>query len=1159
MECKGFFSCQCSRDKFSNHVSTRFRWVFCQLETLRRSVQRNLRGILEKLPKTLDETYERVLKSINEDNREHARRLLHCLAFAIRPLRVEELAEILAFDFDDVQGGIPKFHAGWRWKDQEEAVLSTCSSLIAVVNSHDEDYEECRVVQFSHFSVKEFLISDRLASSTPDVSRYHILPGPAHTILAQACLGFLLHLDEPFEWERANRFPLARYAAEHWVAHAKFDDIASLMKDGMQSLFDPNKPHLVRWLEIYDIDQETDGLGSDTPNPLYYASLCGFHDLVEHLALNHPQLVNVKYGVLEFPLLAALFRKHIRVAVLLLRLGGPVGVRGWKERTPLHIAIAWLWRVDIAEAVSILLNHGADVNSRDGDFQTPLHIAASCEKDLVKAIQLLLECGADIDSHDASGKTPLHLACTGDYDGRERGDVAQLLLERGANVNARDNDHATPLLVAVHQRKFEPTRILLEHGAEPNVKNNDGKTTLHLLLTYTRGGWGPQVKANMPRLTRLLLEHGANVNEQDNDHTTPLHLAMKQRSYEVAQILLEHGAEPNVAKKDGKTPLHLVFEHEHQGYHRDDIHILIANMVRLLLERGADVNARDKDYTTPLHLAMEHKWYKLAQILIESGAEPNVANKDGETPLHLVLEGKLSLSYFHRHDSDFQVLIASAARVLLERGVDVNARDNYHTTPLRLAIQRKMYDIARVFLVRGAEPNVTDDGGNTLLHLLLAGDITYEDDIPGLVRLLLERGADVNAQNCSLATPLLLAAERHLFDIARILLECGAEPNVKNSKGETPLHLLLERYIHHSDNFNYVLLVERLLLECGVDVNAQDEDSTTSLYLAPKHCGLEIPKIIFDSILDSANADEGQHRAPKRISLEGEYNSLEHKVDVSQLSLERGADVNTQNMDPTTHLHWACYIGRLETARELLNRGVNVNAENNQGETPLHIVSRGQHDSQEDGVGIVQLLLGRGANVNAQDKGDLTPLHLASCHGKLDIVRVLLYRGARVNTKGELGQTPLHLALDGNRSGRGGLDIVRLLLDHGADVNCQDGDNITPLHLSSNYGKLAIGRVLLIHGANPNAANIRGQTPLHMLSIWSWNVVDECGLVGKLVDGGADVNARDEDHETPLHTAYRNNRLDIAKRLIQKRANQGALNDKGETPIQLAPRLAATE
>ena len=158
-------------------------------------MQRDVRGILSKLPKTLDETYERVLRDIHEDNKGHARRLLHCLAVAVRPLRVEELAEILTFDFDGAEGGIPKFHADWRWKDQGEAVLSTCSSLITITESYDcdlddyenydddNDYSWLRVVQFSHFSVKEFLMSNRLATPIRDVSRYHILPRAAHTTL----------------------------------------------------------------------------------------------------------------------------------------------------------------------------------------------------------------------------------------------------------------------------------------------------------------------------------------------------------------------------------------------------------------------------------------------------------------------------------------------------------------------------------------------------------------------------------------------------------------------------------------------------------------------------------------------------------------------------------------------------------------------------------------------------------------------------------------------------------------------------------------------------------------------------------------------------------------------------------------------------------------
>jgi hypothetical protein len=89
--------------------------VYCQLETLRHCLPPSVRSVLDKLPETLDETYERVLREINKANREHARRLLHCLTVAIRPLRVEELAEVLAVDFDAVrQGGIPKLNPDWR-------------------------------------------------------------------------------------------------------------------------------------------------------------------------------------------------------------------------------------------------------------------------------------------------------------------------------------------------------------------------------------------------------------------------------------------------------------------------------------------------------------------------------------------------------------------------------------------------------------------------------------------------------------------------------------------------------------------------------------------------------------------------------------------------------------------------------------------------------------------------------------------------------------------------------------------------------------------------------------------------------------------------------------------------------------------------------------
>jgi hypothetical protein len=159
--------------------------VYCQLEALRHCLPPSVHNILDDLHETLDETYERILRDINKAKQDHAHRLLQCLTVAIRPLHIEELAEVLAVDFDAAnQNGIPKLNPDWRCVDQQQALLSTCSSLIAIT-----DYGSSQLIQFSHFTVKEFLTSDRLARSNGDVSRYHILLEPSHTVIAQACLG----------------------------------------------------------------------------------------------------------------------------------------------------------------------------------------------------------------------------------------------------------------------------------------------------------------------------------------------------------------------------------------------------------------------------------------------------------------------------------------------------------------------------------------------------------------------------------------------------------------------------------------------------------------------------------------------------------------------------------------------------------------------------------------------------------------------------------------------------------------------------------------------------------------------------------------------------------------------------------------------------------
>jgi hypothetical protein len=359
--------------------------------------------------------------------------LLQCLVAAVRPLEVKELAEVLAFDFNTE--GIPKLNLGWRWDDQEEAVMSACSGLVMIVK-HDDSL----VVQFSHFSVKEFLTADRLAEPIRDVSRYHIRLEAAHTILVRACLGILLQLDRRIDRDSMKSFPLARYSAQYWATHARIENVSS-RKDGMECLFDADKPHFATWLWIYNEDRWGHSMSAMRPEkpeaaPLYYAAMLGFRDLAEYLITEHPEHVNA---------------------------------RGGFEVTPLHVAAS----AGHSDIVSLLIEHGADMSSRGKRGGTPLHRAS--EKARLEAGQLLLNRGADTDVQDNNNNTPLIFASESGH-----AEFARMLLERGAMIDVRGNFGWTALYWAVVNGRTEVVRLLLERGADPHVRDENGETPSEL-------------------------------------------------------------------------------------------------------------------------------------------------------------------------------------------------------------------------------------------------------------------------------------------------------------------------------------------------------------------------------------------------------------------------------------------------------------------------------------------------------------------------------------------------------------------------------------------------------------------------------------------------------------------------------------------------------
>ena len=134
-----------------------------------------------------------------------------------------------------------------------------------------------------------------------------------------------------------------------------------------------------------------------------------------------------------------------------------------------------------------------------------------------------------------------------------------------------------------------------------------------------------------------------------------------------------------------------------------------------------------------------------------------------------------------------------------------------------------------------------------------------------------------------------------------------------------------------------------------------------------------------------------------------------------------------QNKYFLTPLYLAVYKEHLEIAQLLLNRGCDVNKQDNNGKTLLHWAASHDH------LKLVKFLLDSGADINKQDDNGETPLHWAACQGHLKLVKFLLDRGADLNLQTKYGYTPLHWSAVNNH-----LEIVQLLLDRGADIDLQD-------------------------------------------------------------------------------------------------------------------------
>ncbi|KAF1999768.1 hypothetical protein P154DRAFT_523078 [Amniculicola lignicola CBS 123094] len=297
-----------------------FRWAVCQLDELRKCVNRKmLQKALASLPPNLDQTYDRILAAIDEDYSQYAFRILQWLTFSARPLLIDEVAEVVAIDAKRD----PAFDRDEVLEDPLE-VLNICASLVTMTvdNSYRGRESSRQIVALAHYSVKEYLVSDRIW--TGKAARYGMQDDVCHNALTTSCLGYLLQFQQlELKPDFLQSFKLALYSAEFWARHAeKTGKPTKEINEAVIRLCCKKEPPYANWVRLWDPDSPwgDPDLGKDfedIPDPLYYVALLNLRDVVK-VVLDKGADVNAQGGYFGNALQAASYRGYEATVKMLL-------------------------------------------------------------------------------------------------------------------------------------------------------------------------------------------------------------------------------------------------------------------------------------------------------------------------------------------------------------------------------------------------------------------------------------------------------------------------------------------------------------------------------------------------------------------------------------------------------------------------------------------------------------------------------------------------------------------------------------------------------------------------------------------------------------------------------------------------------------------------
>jgi ankyrin repeat protein len=474
----------------------RFIWVICQIDHLSRVRTALSPKLVQALPRNLEKTFEQAFQTLeDEEEKKLAKRILHFVMFANKPLDLSELVEGIAITsdtktLDDVQANSLR---------EKSYVFELCGSLV-------RESQATSKIDLAHYSVYQFLQSPKIEGNREN--ELYLDKSEGNIELLTACIQYLtienvsaggiaeeveaaLEDDDLYiSPEVFANTPFLQHAVSNWPAYtSRLSDTE--LKDIWTSVFlpffEPSSNHFKFWVRkaryLHGYYKYPPGI-----TPLHVAAAHGLPNLARilledsHLSKATWQISKAKVG----------------------------------SRTPLHMAIE-----NCQNSVIELLLELDLIDSTDERGRTPLHLAIECANE--EAVSRLILAGANVNHCEADGRTPLFIAIENHWDG-----LATHLAEM-ASQHTTMPDGRGPFHLAAQTGSATWMKCLMLAFPPRAINNRDSRGWTSLLYAVDRGHLD---------VVKLLLSNTNCVEVGDKNGWTPLHAAIKQQNLDCATELL---------------------------------------------------------------------------------------------------------------------------------------------------------------------------------------------------------------------------------------------------------------------------------------------------------------------------------------------------------------------------------------------------------------------------------------------------------------------------------------------------------------------------------------------------------------------------------------------------------------------------------------------